>query len=292
MHRLPLLLIAAASAWLLATGAARAADPGSTNRVVLTACPALQTGPGITAALACQANGNALNQSAAETANPGGRLQASAEARVSFEAITRRALTESWWLDSLVYEGGATPAGLQLDFRLDGLLGAEITRGTISPAGVEQGTAEARLTVSALPGQGWAGRGAVAERIASLGRAEAGRWQQPVNEAVSLRLDLEPLAPGAQLELSMALQTVTTASNQWFRQGAGSVLATTQAQAGWVGLAWLDGAGNPLGDAVQWRWAQALMPVTAPVPEPGSAVLAAAGLLVVGAAIGRRRSRA
>lgn len=212
-------------------------------------------------------------------------LQGLSGAEVWFEALERRATTQSQWLDSLVWLGGAVPARVVFEGLLAGGLVIDIRRGSISPPGVEQGRVTAQLLLRADAGSG----PVVATADAAMTRdstAGGGRWTEAVLQP--LTLPWTPTAPGAVLAYEQRLFTSATATNAWFRQGAGTVDAQAdfRAGSGLVGVRWLDATGADLGSAVQWAWTHELVAV--PVPEPATPVLWLAGSLCV-AAWARRR---
>lgn len=277
-------LALAAAALGLSPAGAQPADPGSTNRVEFTGCPSIVTGPGVLAFGVCEAGGNASNRTAGEAINGDGRLQAHLEARVSFYALDREVQARSLWRDTLIYQGGAVPDRVVLSFGLDGTLATVIERGTISPAGVEQGVATARLTAAAVPQPNWAGGGATTAVDAELRRDTEGTHEAIVVRQAELVLELDDLVADALLDVEWALETTASALNDWTRDGAGSVRTSADFGAGLLAVRWLDASGRDLGDAVRWSWRYraADPPVDPPaLPLPGSAALLALGLLQV-----------
>ncbi len=268
---------AALAALALVTLPARAADPGSINRIDAPPCAVLTTPAALPAALDCQVNGNARIHSWGEATQADGVLRGLAGAEVLFEAIERTATTELRWLDTLVWLGGAVPAQVVFTGVLDGALGIELTRGTISPPGVEQGRVSARLELRA--------GGTSAAAAASLARDTAagagGSWTEAVLQPVTLTVAWAPTAPGATLGYEQRLVTTATATNAWFRQGGGAVNAVADFRdgSGLVDVRFFGTDGADLGPAVQWAWAQG----TAPVPEPGTLALWLAGALALAA---------
>jgi len=285
---LPLTLALAALAG--APDAARAADAASTNRIEAPPCTQLVTGPGAPASLDCQLNGNADIRSWGEAVNSEGVLRVLSGAEVSFEAVARSATTQSRWLDGLVWLGGAVPAQVVFEGRLVGGFAIDIRRGSISPPGVEQGRVAAQLLLQADAGSG----AVVATADAAMARDSAGDvglWTESVSQPVMLTLAWTPAAPGATLAYEQRLLTTATATNAWFRQGAGTVDARADFRdgSGLVGVRWLDASGTELGSAVQWAWTHEL--VTVPVPEPGTLALWLAGALVLAVPVAASTSR-
>ncbi|MFN9744232.1 MAG: PEP-CTERM sorting domain-containing protein, partial [Betaproteobacteria bacterium] len=277
---------AALAALAVAALPARAADPGSLNRIDAPPCPVLTTPSSVPAALDCQLNGNNRIHSWGEATQAAGVLRGLAGAEVLFEPVERTATTELRWLDTLVWLGGAVPAQVVFTGVLDGAFGIELTRGTISPPGVEQGRVSARLELRA------GGTPAVASAAASLARDTAsgagGSWAEAVQQPVTLAVAWAPTAPGATLAYEQRLVTAATATNAWFRQGGGSVNAVADFRDG-SGLAevrFLGADGTDLGAAVNWAWVQG----TAPVPEPGTLALWLAGTLALAALTSRSPS--
>ena len=269
---------------------ARAADSASTNRLEAPPCPVIVAGPGTPVALDCQLNGNADIRSWGEAVNTGGVLRGLTGAEVRFEALERSATTHSRWLDTLVWLGGAVPSQVVFEGLLAGNLAIDIGRGSISPAGVERGRVTAQLQLRADAG----GTPAVATAAAALARdssAGGGRWAEAVLQPVTLSLGWTPAAPGATLAFEQSLHTTATATNAWFRQGAGTVEvgADFRGGSGLVAVRWLDASGADLGSAVHWAWTHGLTAV--PVPEPATPALWLAGALAL-AAWTRRRLRA
>jgi hypothetical protein len=258
--------------------AARAADTASTNRIEAPPCAVLVAGPGAPASLECQLNGNADIRSWGEAVNGEGVLRTLSGAEVSFEAIERTATSQSRWLDGLVWLGGAVPSQVVFQGLLTGGFAIDISRGTISPIGVEQGRVTAQLQVRA--GTATANADAALARDSSQG---TGRFTEAVAQPVTLSLAWTPAAVGDTLPYEQRLVTSATATNAWFRQGAGSVDAQADFRngSGLVSVRWLDAAGHDLGSAVQWAWTHELTAL--PVPEPGTPVLWLAGGLVLAA---------
>ncbi|MFY7856431.1 MAG: hypothetical protein ACOVQT_09860, partial [Rubrivivax sp.] len=179
------------AAGVLALGplGAHAADPGSTNRVVLDGCPAVQTGPGTTASGNCEANGNARNRTAGYAGNANGDMQTGTEARVEFYALEREVSTASLWLDTLVFLGGVVPDRLVLQFGMDGTLATDIVRGTISPPGTERGFASMNMAAGARPGANWSGQAGAVTLEASLSPTGSGLFSQIFERQAELVLD-------------------------------------------------------------------------------------------------------
>lgn len=273
-----------ATGFLVLAAPARAIDPASLNRLELPPCTPQTSAPGTAISGQCTQNGNSVIRSWGEAANAPGPLGALSGAQVSFEAIARVGRTESRWLDSLVWLGGAVPAQVVFEAVLDGRFGAEIVRGVISPPGVEQVRATAALELRADPG----GTPVANTASAEFQRNAPGSWQAPVLQPLSLSVAWSPGAPGASLLFEQRLSTSTTAQNDWFRQGAGSALgvADFRAGSGLVAVRWLDASGAELGDSVTWAWVHG----TSPVPEPGSGALWAAGVAAVLGLARRRRA--
>lgn len=282
LRALPLALAALAGG----PHAARAAEAASINRIEAPPCAVLLTGPGVPAALDCRANGNADIRSWGEAVNGSGVLRALSGAEVSFEAVERSATTQTRWLDALVWLGGSLPAQVVFEGRLGGGFAIDIRRGSLSPPGVEQGRVMAQLQLRA--------GSALASAEASLVRDSSGgggRFTEAVAQPVTLAVAWTPAAPGATLAYEQRLVTGATATNAWFRQGAGTVDAQAdfRAGSGLVSVRWLDAGGQDLGGAVQWAWAHELSPL--PVPEPATLALWLAGAAAL-AAWARRRPAA
>lgn len=289
------------AAGVLALGAAAAlpalaADPGSTNRVVLDGCPAVQTGPGVTALGTCEANGNPRNRTAAEAGNANGDMHANTEARVEFYALEREVSTASLWLDTLVFLGGVVPDRLALQFGMDGTLFTNIVRGTISPPGTEQGWAAMNMAGAARPGANWSGQAGAVTMEANLSPTGAGSFSQIFERQAELVLDIDGLVAGALLDVTWSLYASAWAGNLWFRDGGGSVVSGADGSGGLRGVRWLDANGRDLGDAVSWRWTHragdAVDPPgdPSPLPLPGSAGLLMLGIVLLATA--RRRQAA
>ncbi len=266
---------------------AAAADPGSINRIEAPPCAVLVTPAGAPAQLDCRANGNDDIRSWGEAANASGVLQSLVGAEVRFEAIQRSARSEASWVDSLVWLGGAAPSRVVFEGLLVGGFAIDITRGSISPAGVEQGVATARLELRATAGGVPAAQAVEASLARSSAGGAGGTWTEAVQRPLSLALDWAPAAPGATLGFEQRLLTSATARNDWFRQGGGAVdvQAGFLSGSGLVAVRFFGGDGQELGDAVQWGWAHGVTPV----PEPHAAVLWLAGLLALALWAPRRR---
>ena len=273
----------AASGLLTLPARSVAADPAATNRVDTPPCAPVITAPGATATSDCQLNGNANIRSWGEAANADGLLRGLSGAEVRFEAVQRTASTDSRWLDALVWLGGAVPAQVVFEGQLRGRFSVDIARGSISPPGVEQGQVMAELQLRA----GAAPAVTAAATRARDSTAGSGLWAEPVWQPLTLTLAWTPAAPGATLAYEQRLITRATATNDWFRQGGGTVDAQADFRdgSGLVAVRWLDADGAELGDRVHWAWAHGV----SPVPEPAAPALMLAGGLLLAARARRRR---